>query len=94
VKLGSSDDDTTIATTMGDVEAMMDPEEKSTNIQTTQQPTYLATGFDLQRNKNGEFINDFESLACVIQWFGQKNNNSTDFLFEHAGIEDYQRKLL
>jgi hypothetical protein len=67
---------------MGDVEAMMDPEEKSTitsNIQTTQQSTCLATGFDLQRNKNGEFINDFESLACIIQWFGQKNNNSTDF---------------
>jgi hypothetical protein len=39
----------------------------------------LATGFDLQRNKNGEFINDLESLACVVQWFSQKNNNSTDF---------------
>ena len=45
----------------------------------TQQSTCLATGFDLQRNKNGEFINDFESLACIIQLFGQKNNNSTDF---------------
>jgi hypothetical protein len=33
VKLGSSDDVTTITTTMGDVEAMMDPEEKSTIIQ-------------------------------------------------------------
>jgi hypothetical protein len=33
VKLGSSDDDTAIATTMGEVEAMMDPEEKSTIIQ-------------------------------------------------------------
>jgi hypothetical protein len=23
-----------------------------------------------------------ESLACVVQWFGQKNNNSTDIWFE------------
>jgi hypothetical protein len=33
VKLGSSDDNTITATTMGEVEAMMDPEEKSTIIQ-------------------------------------------------------------
>ena len=68
---------------MGDVEAMMDPEEKSTIIHI----------FKRHNNQHGWLRvliykeikwrvhqYDFESLAsCIIQWFGQKKNNSTDF---------------
>jgi hypothetical protein len=97
VKLGSSNDDTIIATTMGDVEAMMDPEEKSTIIQIFKRHNNQHVWLWVLIYKEIKMESSSMILRVWLVLFNGLVKRTTTLLISdlsYAGIEDYQRQLL